>query len=76
MLVLTRKLGQSLMIGDDVEVVILGTEGDQVKVGVRAPREVQIFRKEVYDSIKETNQEAASLSGSLSVEDLRKMIKP
>lgn len=75
MLVLTRKLGQSVMIGDDVELVILGIEGDQVKVGVKAPRQVQIFRKEVHDAIKETNREAASLSGSLSVEDLRKWIK-
>jgi carbon storage regulator len=59
MLVLTRKKGESLMIGDQIELVILGTEGDSVKVGIRAPKHVDIYRKEVYLSIREANQEAS-----------------
>ncbi len=52
MLVLTRKTNQSIMIGDDVEVSILSVAGDKVRVGIAAPREVGVFRKEVYTSIE------------------------
>jgi carbon storage regulator len=58
MLVLSRKIGESIMIGDDIEIVVLSTEGDTVKIGVRAPKSVEIFRKELYDTIKLENQEA------------------
>jgi carbon storage regulator len=47
MLVLTRKVGETLMIGDDVQVVILGTKGNQVRVGVKAPKETVIDREEI-----------------------------
>jgi carbon storage regulator len=59
MLVLTRKKGESIMIGDHIELVVLGVEGETVKVGIRAPKEVEVFRKEVYLQIRESNQEAA-----------------
>ena len=55
MLVLTRKVNQSIMIGDDIEIVILEVRGEQVRVGVKAPREVPVHRREIYDSIKEEN---------------------
>lgn len=55
MLVLTRKTNESIMIGDQVEIVIVDIHGDQVKVGIRAPREVAVHRKEVYDEIKKAN---------------------
>lgn len=55
MLVLTRKTNESIMIGDQVEIVIVDIHGDQVKVGIRAPREVAVHRKEVYDEIKRAN---------------------
>ncbi|NBI27736.1 carbon storage regulator CsrA [Chengkuizengella marina] len=61
MLVLTRKKGQSIMIGDDIELTIIETEGETVKVGISAPKEVQVYRSEVYESIKLSNQEAANL---------------
>lgn len=47
MLVLTRKTEQSIMIGDDVEIMVLGVSGDKVRLGITAPREVEVFRKEV-----------------------------
>ena len=50
MLVLTRKTNQSIMIGDDIEISILSVAGNKVRIGIAAPREVEVFRKEVYDS--------------------------
>jgi carbon storage regulator len=58
MLVLTRKKGESIMIGDQIELVIVSIEGDQVKLGIKAPQQVEIFRKEVYESIQMANREA------------------
>lgn len=52
MLVLTRKVGQSIVIGDEIEVVVLEVRGEQVRVGVRAPKTVSVHRKEVYDQIR------------------------
>ncbi len=52
MLVLTRKTNQSIMIGDDVEVSVLAVAGDKVRIGISAPREVPVYRKEVYLSIQ------------------------
>jgi carbon storage regulator len=52
MLVLTRKSNQSIMIGDDVEVSVLAVMGDKVRIGISAPRDVPVFRKEVYLEIK------------------------
>jgi carbon storage regulator len=52
MLVLTRKTNQSIMIGDDIEVSVLAVSRDKIRLGITAPREVPVFRKEVYLSIK------------------------
>ena len=52
MLVLTRKTNQSIMIGDDVEISVLAVAGDKVRIGITAPRDVPVFRKEVYLSIQ------------------------
>jgi len=51
MLVLTRKVGQSIVIGDEIEVVVLEVRGEQVRIGIRAPKNVSVHRKEVYDQI-------------------------
>ncbi len=59
MLVLTRRIGEAIVIGDDVEIVILETNGDAIKIGIQAPRSVSIFRKEVYQSIQKSNLEAS-----------------
>lgn len=58
MLVLTRKTDQSIMIGSDIEITILEVRGEQVRVGIRAPRTVSIHRKEVFEQILEANRDA------------------
>jgi len=63
MLVLKRKNGEAIQIGDDIELTILAIEGDQVKIGIRAPRQVDIHRKEVYLAIQEENTEASRSTG-------------
>lgn len=60
MLVLTRKKGESIVIQDQIELTILNVDGDTVKVGIAAPKHVDIFRKEVYLSIKESNRESVA----------------
>jgi carbon storage regulator len=67
-LVLTRKINQSIMIGDDVEVSVLAVSGDKVRIGISAPRDVPVFRKEVYISIQEERvdeRRATELQGAL-----------
>ncbi|MNI38593.1 hypothetical protein D3C73_927430 [compost metagenome] len=59
MLVLARKKGESIMIGDQIELVILSTEGDTVRVGIKAPKHVEVYRKEVYEHIQASNKEAS-----------------
>ncbi|MEC1715533.1 carbon storage regulator CsrA [Schinkia azotoformans] len=68
MLVLTRKTNQSIQIGDDIELTILSVEGDQVKIGINAPRQIEIHRKEIYLAIQEENHQAAS---EVSIDSLK-----
>ena len=63
MLALTRKKGEALMINNNVEITILEIRGDQVKIGISAPKDVPIYRKEVYLQIQEENQASFSLEG-------------
>ncbi|MDF2958967.1 MAG: carbon storage regulator [Paenibacillus sp.] len=60
MLVLARKKGESIIIGDQIEVVVLGVEGDVVKLGIQAPKKVPVYRKEIYEAIKQNNREASA----------------
>lgn len=62
MLVLTRKTNESIIIGDEIAVTVLAVEGDQVKLGIAAPKEISIHRREVYEQIKRANEEAAQSS--------------
>jgi len=61
MLVLTRKVQQSIVIGDNVEIVVLEVRGEQVRLGIRAPKDVTVHRKEIYDQIQEENRGAADV---------------
>ena len=68
MLVLTRKPGQSIMIGDGVEVQVLSVAGEKVRLGITAPRDVSIFRNEVYDRIESENESESSGGGEEDTE--------
>lgn len=60
MLILTRRIGESLMVGDEVTVTVLGVQGNQVRIGVSAPKDVQVHREEIYNKIqREKNTEPA-----------------
>lgn len=58
MLILTRRVGESLMIGDEVNVTVLGIKGNQVRIGVNAPKDVAVHREEIYQRIQQENQES------------------
>jgi carbon storage regulator len=58
MLILTRRVGESLMIGDDVTITVLGVKGNQVRIGVKAPKEVAVHREEILNRIEEASAES------------------
>ncbi len=60
MLILTRRVGETLMVGDDVSITVLGVKGNQVRVGINAPKDVPVHREEIYQRIK-GEQEADNL---------------
>ena len=68
MLILTRKIGESIMVGDHIRVVIVEVKGRQVRLGVEAPKETKIFRGELFDRIQEENNRA-SLAGSEALKE-------
>jgi carbon storage regulator len=62
MLILTRRVGETLMVGDDVTVTVLGVKGNQVRIGVNAPKSVAVHREEIYERIRKEN-EAGAVTG-------------
>jgi carbon storage regulator len=71
MLVLTRKLQESIKVGNDIEITVLAIEGDQVKLGISAPKNIEIHRKEIFISIQEENNKAAQTS----LDNLQQILK-
>ena len=60
MLILARRIGESIMVGDQVEISVVDIKGDQVKLGIKAPTQVKVYRSEVYAAIQEENRAAAA----------------
>ena len=69
MLILTRRVGETLMIGDEVTVTVLGVKGNQVRIGVNAPKDVSVHREEIYERIKRENSPAGQDAGDGSFFD-------
>ncbi|MBO5426232.1 MAG: carbon storage regulator CsrA [Lachnospiraceae bacterium] len=70
MLALSRKQGESIMIGSDIEITILEVKGEQIKIGISAPKSVPVYRKEIYAQIQEANRETVN---TLDLESLKKL---
>jgi len=74
MLILTRRVGETVMIGNDVTVTVLGVKGNQVRIGVNAPKDVSVHREEIYERIKreedgDPSEPSAKASGTKIVDD-------
>jgi carbon storage regulator len=65
MLIITRKKGESLMIGDDIEIIISKIDDGSVKIGIKAPRDIEILRKELYEEVEQENKEATKIDISM-----------
>jgi len=74
MLILARRINERIVIGDDIEVSVVDIRGDQVKLGIDAPKNVKVYRHEVYEAIQRENREAAQSAGATlpSLEDYLK----
>ncbi len=72
MLALARKVNESIVINDDIEVTILEIKGDQVKIGISAPKSVPVYRKELYVQMQEANKEAVEVANPAAISELLK----
>lgn len=70
MLALSRKKGESLILNNNIEVTVLEIKGEQVKLGITAPKEVPVYRKEVYTQIRESNKASNDTDGMAALKDL------
>ena len=77
MLVITRKLDQSLIIDGNIEIMVIGLNRDGVRLGIKAPKEVQVHRREVFDAIAEVNRAATAKTkgGALSLQDAAALLR-
>ena len=75
MLALSRKKNEALVINNDIEITVLDIRGDQVKIGISAPKEVPVYRKEVYLQIQEANKEAMNADNLEALKDLRLFLR-
>ena len=60
MLILTRRVGEALMVGDDTKIVVLGVKGSQIRLGINAPKDIKVHREEIYEKINEESSETAA----------------
>jgi len=74
MLILTRKKNETLRIGDDILVTIVDVQGDQVRLGITAPRDVSILRQELYEAVRDSNNRAAQTAQNVDVLSLLKQM--
>lgn len=72
MLALSRKKDEAIVVNDNIEITVIDIKGDQVKLGISAPKSIPIYRKEVYVQIQNANKEAA---GSIDIKELKKLLK-
>ena len=70
MLALSRKKNEALIVNNNIQITVLEIKGEQVKLGISAPKEVPVYRKEVYVQIQEANQEAVSMEGLSALQNL------
>ncbi|HHT36126.1 MAG: carbon storage regulator CsrA [Candidatus Wallacebacter cryptica] len=73
MLVLTRKINESIIIGDDIKIIVVDVRGDQVKLGIEAPKDVSVHREEIYADIQQENKRAV-LSKHFNVDQLSQLL--
>ncbi|GAB6100040.1 hypothetical protein JCM16358_19190 [Halanaerocella petrolearia] len=72
MLVLTRREEESIMVGDDIEITVVNVAGNRVRIGIDAPEDIEIHRKEIYEQIERENKQAAAVA---KLDTLEKLIK-
>lgn len=73
MLALTRRVGQSIIIGENIEITIVEVKGDQVRIGINAPKSVKILRKEIFDEIQFENKKAADVAGKMVGDQVKEL---
>lgn len=76
MLILARRINESIVIGDDIRVSVVDIKGDQIKLGIEAPRHVKVYRHEVYEAIQDENREAARSAASRAATPLPSLARP
>lgn len=74
MLILSRKTDEKIKIGDEITITIIEVRGDQVKIGVEAPKDVKVFRQEVFNAIKKENKSAAEIPSAENIDRLKKLL--
>jgi carbon storage regulator len=75
MLVLTRKVDESIIIGDNIKITVVDIRGDQAKIGIEAPREISVHREEIYLEIQEENRRAAMLAQEVDLDKLSDLFR-